>query len=119
MAIRVKYLDYANVFIKASVVEYSKCFDINENSINLELEKQPPYGPIYSLSLIKLKTFKTYIKIKLANNFICLSKSLDRALILFIQKPDNSFYLCDNYWGLNNLIIKSRYPLPLIAKSLD
>ena len=66
-----------------------------------------------------LKTLKIYIETNLANSFIRPSKSLTGALILFIRKKDGSFQLCVNYRGLNNLIIKNWYPLPLIDESLD
>ena len=61
----------------------------------------------YSLSLVELKTLKIYIEINLAKGFIWLSKSLMRALILFVQKPNASLRLYANYQGLNNLTIKN------------
>ena len=57
------------------------------------------------------------MKTNLANGVIRPSKSPAGALILFIQKKDGSFWLCVNYWGLNNLTMKNQYPLPLIGKS--
>ena len=62
---------------------------------------------------------KTYIETNLANGFIRPSKSLAGAPILFIRKKDGSLWLCVDYWGLNNPIIKNPYPLPLIGESLD
>ena len=62
---------------------------------------------------------KTYIKANLASNFIRPSKSPAGTLILFVLKKDDSLRLCVDYRGLNNLIIKNRYLLPLIGKSLD
>ena len=92
---------------------------MNEHAIKLEEGKQPLFGPIYSLGLVELETLKTYIKTNLANSFIRPSKSLARAPILFDKKPDRSFCFCVDYWGLNNLIIKNQYPLPLIGESLN
>ena len=66
-----------------------------------------------------METLKIYIKTNLANNFIRPSKSPAGAPILFNWKPDGSFHLCVDYWGLNNLTIKNRYPLFLISKLLD
>lgn len=57
-----KYLDLVDVFSKELAVELLKRSNINEHLINLDPDKQPPYRLIYSLSLLKLKTFKTYIK---------------------------------------------------------
>ena len=92
---------------------------MNEHAIKLEELKQPLFRPIFSLGPVKLETLKTYIKTNLANSFIWPSKSPTRAPILFNQKPDRSFCLCVDYWGLNNIIIKNQYPLPLISESLN
>ena len=74
---------------------------------------------IYSLGLVELETLKTYIETNLANGFIRLFKSPAGASILFDRKPDRSFCLYVNYWGLNNIISQNEYPLSLIDKSLD
>ena len=68
---------------------------------------------------MELETLKAYIETNLAYRFIRLSKSPDRAPILFNRKSDGSFRLCVNYRDFNNLTIKNRYPLPLIRKLLD
>ena len=70
---------------------------INKHIIKLQEDKQPSYGPIYSLGPVELETLKTYIKTNLANSFIWPSKSLARAPILFVQKPDSSLHLYVNY----------------------
>ena len=96
--------------------EYTK---INKHAIKLKDNKQPFYGSIYSLGLVKLKTLNTYIKTNLANNFIRPSKSPAGAPILFVCKPNGSFQLCVNYQGLKNLNIKNWYLFPLVDESLD
>ena len=93
--------------------------DLNEHAIELEGDKQPPFGPIYSLGPVELETLKAYIKTHLKTGFIWPSKSLADVPILFDKKVDGSLCLCVDYRGLNNLTIKNRYPLPLIGKSLD
>ena len=92
---------------------------INTHAIDPEESKQPPYGPIYNLRPLELKTLKTYIETNLANGFICPSKSPAGAPILFDQKTDRNLQLCVDYQGLNNLTIKNQYPLSLIRESLD
>lgn len=87
--------------------------------MKLQNSKQLPYGPIYSLRLVRLKTLKTYIKINLVNGFIRPSNSPASAPILFVWNPDGSFWLCVNYWNSNNLTIKNKYPLPLIGEFFD
>ena len=111
--------DYADVFSESSAAELFKHTGINDHPIDLVDDKQPPYGPIYSLGLVELETLKTYIETNLANGFIRPSQSPAGAPILFIKKKDGSLQLCVDYRGLNNLTIKNRYPLPLIGESLD
>lgn len=65
-----EYLDFSNIFIKKLIAKLSKHFNINKYEINLKVDKQLPYGPIYNLKPIELKIFKIYIKTNLANGFI-------------------------------------------------
>ncbi len=37
----------------------------------------------------------------------------------FVKKKDGSLRMCVDYYGLNQLTIKNRYPLPLITRFLD
>ena len=92
---------------------------MNEHTIKLEKSKQPLFGSIYSLSSVELETLKIYIKTNLANGFIRLSKSPAKAPIFFDWKPNESFRLCVDYRGFNNISIKNQYLLPLISKLLD
>ncbi len=68
---------------------------------------------------MKLETLKAYIETHLKTGFIQPSKSPAGAPILFDKKLDGSLCLCVDYWGLNNLTIKNRYPLLLIGEALD
>ena len=102
-----------------NAVKLAENIGINKHTIKLKEGQQLPFGPIYSLGPVKLETLKTYIKTNLANDFIWLSKSPAGVSILFDRKADGSFRFCVDYWGLNNIIFKNRYPLPLIGKSLD
>ena len=114
-----KYLDLTNVFSEEKALVLPEHTKLNEYAINLEDGKQPPYGPIYSLGSVELETIKTYIKTHLKTGFIQPSKFPAGAPILFDKKLDGSFRLYVDYWGLNNLTIKNRYPLPLIGESLN
>ena len=100
-------------------MEPSEYTGINKLAIELVEGKLPPYGPIYSLGPVELETLKAYIKTYLMTGFIRPSKSPVGSPIFFDKNADGSLYLCIDYRGLNNLIIKNRYPLSLIGKSLD
>ena len=114
-----KYSNYSNVFSMGNIVELPKNTRMNKYAIKLEKSKQPLFGLIYNLKPVELKTLKNYIKTNLANGFIRLSKSPAKAPIFFNKKPNKNLCLCVDYWGLNNIIIKNQYPLPLIGKLLD
>lgn len=102
-----EYLDFKDVFSKKSAVVLSTHTKINTHAINLEEGKQSFYGPIYNLELVELEILKIYIKTNLANRFICSSKFLVAASILFDKKPNGNFWLCIYYQGLNNITIKN------------
>ncbi len=114
-----KYSDYADVFFPELAMELPENMEMNEYDIELIDGKQPSYGPIYAFSLVELETLKAYIEIHLKTGFIRPFKSPADTPILFDKKPDDNFCLCMDYWGLNNLTIKNRYPFPLIEEALD
>ena len=101
-----EYSDFENVFSKEFATVLLENIEINTHAINLEEGKQPPYGPIYTLGLVELELFMTYIKTNQANGFIRPSKSPTGASILFDKKPAGSLWLYVNYWGLNNITFK-------------
>ena len=92
-----KYSNFSNVFSSDSAAELLKQTKINDYPINLLDNKQSFYGPIYSLGPVELEMLKTYIEANLVSSFIRLFKSFANALILFVQKKDNSLRLCIDY----------------------
>ena len=65
-----EYFDYNNIFLAKNAAKLLRYILINNYAIKLEKNKQPLFGPIYSLGPIELETLKTNIKTNLANNFI-------------------------------------------------
>ncbi|GJY40911.1 putative reverse transcriptase domain-containing protein [Tanacetum coccineum] len=51
--------------------------------------------------------------------FIRPSSSPCGAPVLFVKKKDGSFRMCIDYWELNKLTVKNRYPLPRIDDLFD
>ena len=62
---------------------------------------------------------KEFLEENLAKGFIRESKSPVGTPILFAPKKDGSLRLYVDYRGLNSIIVKNRYPLPLITKIID
>lgn len=88
-----KYLDYAEFFLKKLAKKLLEYFKINKYINYPKKNILLFYGLIYSFIQIKLKIFKTHIKINLGNSFIKSFIFLAKAFIVFIQKLYNNFYI--------------------------
>jgi hypothetical protein len=90
-----------------------------DHSIPLEPGSTPSFGSIYSISPTELEILWEYYDIKLRSGFIRHSQSSYGISILFIKKSDDTLYLYVDYHDLNKIMMKNRYPLPLIGELLD
>jgi hypothetical protein len=88
-------------------------------TIDLQKGTQPSFGLIYNLFQNKLAALRDYLDENLAKNFIRHSKSPTGTSIIFVKKKDGSIWICVDYYGLNKITIKNRYPLQLISGLLD
>ncbi len=88
-------------------------------TIDLVEGKEPLWGPIYNLSAKELETLRDYLDENLARNWIRPFTSSADAPVFFVPKKDRSLCLCMDYRGLNQIIRKNRYPLPLISEAID
>ena len=71
------------------------------------------------LSPMELRVLKRWLDDNLAKGFIRPSKSGVASPVLLAQKPGGGVRICVDYRGLNNVTLKSRYPIPLIRETLD
>ncbi len=85
-----KYANFVDVISSKLAIELLKHISINNYVIKLVHDQELPYSSIYSLSLMKLETLKTYINNNLVNGFIRSSKSIVGAFIYFDKKLDKS-----------------------------
>jgi hypothetical protein len=60
-----------------------------------------------------------FIRKNLTSGRICPSKLPMASPIFFIKKKDGSLHLMQDYRALNALMIKNRYPLPLISELVN
>ena len=77
----------------------------------------PPYKRPYLMSKDELLVIKKYINKHLDKGFIRPSMSLAAAPILLAKKLEGDIRFYVDYRGLNTIIIKNRYPVPLIRKT--
>jgi hypothetical protein len=68
---------------------------------------------------MELRVLKRWLDDNLAKRFIKPSKSSAASSILLAQKPEGGVCIYVDYRGINNVTIKSRYPIPLIKETLD
>jgi len=113
-----EYHKYANVFNKerADTLPEHRSYNLK---IDLEDGAEPPLSRMYSLSQTEVQALHEFLDENLHIRFIRPSKVGHSAPILFIKKKDGSLRLCIDFRGLNCLMKKDRYPLPLISDFLD
>ncbi len=113
-----EYHEFTDLFSKKQADELpsNRPYD---HTVPLESEKALPFGSIYKLSPVKLKTVRAYVEENLRKGFIRHSQSSCGAPIVFAKKKDESLRLCVNYRGLNKITVKNRYLLPLIEELLE
>ena len=90
-----------------------------DHAIDITEGKQPPFGPIYSLSQKELEVLREYMDRMIVQGKIQPSKCPAGAPILFVPKPNGKLRLCVDYRALNDVGIKNRYPLPLMNQLRD
>nr|GFC01853.1 putative reverse transcriptase domain-containing protein [Tanacetum cinerariifolium] len=90
-----------------------------EFQIDLILGAAPVARAPYILAPSEMHELSNQLQELIDRGFIQPSTSPWEALVLFVKKKDGSFRMCINYWELNKLTIKNRYPLPMIDDLFD
>nr|GEU89275.1 hypothetical protein [Tanacetum cinerariifolium] len=91
--------------------------------VEFQIDLVPGVVPVarapYRLAPSEMKELPDQLKELVDKGFIRPSSSPWGALVLFVKKKDGSFRMCIDYWELNKLTIKNRYPLPRIDDLFD
>src|SRR5205807_10443675 len=85
-----------------------------DHAIDIVPGKEIPFGPIYRLSEPQKEVLREYLDRMLKQGKIVPSKSPAGAAILFAPKKNGKLRLCVVYRGLNNFMVKNKYPLLLM-----
>ena len=109
--------EFLHVFKKGKAQELPPHRSYN-HSIPLKPDSAPPFSPLYGMSHEELLVLKEYIEENLAKRFIQHSSLPARTPVLFVEKADCWLRFCMDYYGLNEMTIKNRYPLTLIQETL-
>ncbi|GKD10933.1 hypothetical protein Tco_1190618, partial [Tanacetum coccineum] len=73
----------------------------------------------YRLAPSEVKELSEQLQELSDKGFIRPSSSPWGAPVLFVKKKDGSFWMCVDYRELNKLMVKNRYPLPMIDDLFD
>jgi hypothetical protein len=94
-----------------------------DRDVEFTIELQPGIAPIskwaYKMTPKELTELKIQLKDLLDKGYIRLSSSPWCCPALFMKKKDQSLRLCVDYWPLNVVTIKNKYPLPHIDILFD
>lgn len=112
------YHDFADIVSKQKSTQLPphRPYDLK---IELEDGAQPPLGVIYSLSKIELEALRKFINKHINTGLIRPLASKHGAPVLVVKKKSGDLQLYINFWGLNKISKKDRYPLLLISDLLD
>ncbi|KAK3545866.1 hypothetical protein QTP70_016399 [Hemibagrus guttatus] len=111
------YSHFRDVFCprKASKLPPHRPWDC---AIDLIPGEPVPKGWIYSLSIPEEEAMEEYIQEALAQGYIRPSTSPAASSFFFVAKKDGGLRPCIDYRALNHIMIKFRYPLPLVPADL-
>ncbi len=88
-------------------------------AIDLLLGEPVPRGRIYPLSIPEQKAMEEYIEEALEQECIRPSTSPAASSFFLVAKKDGGLRPCIDYWALNKITVKFRYPLPLVLAALE
>jgi hypothetical protein len=94
-----------------------------ERVIEFKIDLQPGTAPVdkapYKMSYVEIKELKIQLQGVLDKGYICPSTSSWGCSALFVKKNDKEQCLCVDYWPLNAVTIKNKYPLLCIDILFD
>ena len=92
-------------------------------NIDFVIQLHPSTSPIsmitHRMAPIELQEVKVQLQELFDRGFIRPSTSPWGAPVMFAKKKDKTLRLCIDYWQVNRVTIKNRYPLPRIDDLFD
>jgi hypothetical protein len=90
-----------------------------DHAIKLIPGSKPSDGKLYPLNRKEQEQLNAFLKENLETGRIQSSKSPMASPFFFIKKKDGSLQPVQDYWKLNEMTVKNKYPLPLISELID
>jgi len=116
--ISIEILLYKNCFSETDISLLSE-YNKNNYTINLQSDTKLLFKFLYILSEKEFAVFRDYLLENQISKYICKFTSYANISILFVFKKNSIFRLCINYRELNSIIIKNKYLLFFIEKTLN
>jgi hypothetical protein len=113
-----EYQEFVDLFLKKLSDKLPPRRLYNYKIILVE-EAKPSFSSLYRILRDKLLVLKKYLEKNLFKEFIRPSKSSAASPVIFIKKPSRGLRLYIDYRNLNKIIVKNRYPIPLVRKILN
>ena len=88
-------------------------------AIEIVLGTVPMSRAPYKMDPTELKELKSQLQELLDKGFIRPSVSPWGAPVLFVKKKDGTLRMCIDYWHINKVAVKNKYPLPRIEDLFD
>ncbi|XP_022863881.1 uncharacterized protein LOC111383916 [Olea europaea var. sylvestris] len=92
---------------------------IQDHKIPLEQGSNPISVRPYRYLHYQKNEIEKIVQGLLSTSVVRPSTSPYSSPVLLVKKHDESWRLCVDYWALNNITIKDRYPIPVIDELLD
>lgn len=108
--------EFEDVFNKHSTLPPKRPYD---HTIPLFPDAVPVNTKPYRYSPMNKDEIERQVIELLATGLISHSTSPFASPVLLVQKKDGTWRFCVDYWRLNSLTIKNRFPLPIIKEILD
>src|SRR5258707_4621815 len=112
-----QYHNFRDVFSKDAFDELPP-WKVWDHAIDLSPGTELPCSWTFPLSPAEQKELDNFLWENLVNGCIHPSKSPMGAPVFFVKKKDGLLPLVQDYWKLNEIMVKNSYPLPLISNVL-
>ena len=90
-----------------------------DHAIKLVLDSKLANCKVYLISPLEQCELDVFIEEGLSTGQIQPSKSPMTSPVFFIKKKDGGLWFIQDYWALNAMTVKNRYPLPLINNLIN
>jgi Reverse transcriptase (RNA-dependent DNA polymerase) len=113
-----EYHKYLDIFSEKKAHHFPKSRPW-DHKIEMKEGFEPKSFKNYNLTLAEQIELDKFLKENLKKGYIQPSQLPMASLFFFVSKKDGKLRPCQDYWYLNDWMVKNSYPLPLISEIMD